>query len=388
MIKMGNQGRIVVMQLINSFSLAGAEKLVFDLAGRMNKERFEVSVCSMGSRKDEIEADIRRNLESKGIKTLSLEKPKHKRRIRTIWKLREHLKKNHVDIVHTHCPSPDFWGKLAVLLVRTPLVFSTIHSVQGYSAFAERVLNAMTVKYVAVSKTVYQYAVSELNIPPANIEIHYNAIDVQRFDVKTAKREAKLRELGVASGDKVVTTIGRIAKEKGHLYLVEAAAEVLNEFPHARFLIVGNNTADLKVGSELRERIKTKGLENRVILTGVRTDIPEILSITDIFVLPSLWEGLSIVLLEAMASGVPVVVTAIGGNLELVTDGVNGLVVPPKDSQALAQKIEELFNDLEKAKRLSKEGRRTVQEGFCIEHMVRGYEQLYLGYMGRLGKQA
>lgn len=384
---MDNQDKITVMQLINNFLLAGAEKLAFDLATRMNKEKFTVLVCSIGNRKDEIEVQIRKNLESKGIKTLSLEKPKQKGRIRAIWKLRRYLRDHDVDILHTHCPSPDFWGKLAACLAQTSLVFSTIHSVRGYSAFNERSLKYLTTKYVAVSETVVQYAVSELKIPLTKIKLIYNAIDVQWFSLRTVKRDTKLRELGVTNENKVVTTIGRIANEKGHLYLLEAAAEVLNEFPYTRFLIVGNDRVDLKLARELKGRIKAQGLEDKVILTGVRTDIPEILSITDIVTLPSLWEGLSLVLLEAMASGVPVVVTAVGGNLELVTDGINGLVVPPKDSRALAQKLKELLSDSEKARKLGTEGQRTVQERFALDHMVRGYEQLYLKHIERLNKR-
>ena len=380
MIEMDNQDKITVMQLINSFSLAGAEILVFDLATRMDKEKFAVLVCSIGSRNDEIETKIRKKLESKGIETLSLEKPKRKGRLKAIWKLYHYLREYDVDILHTHCSSPDFYGKFTAFLVRTPLVFSTIHNMQGYSALTERVLKTLTTKYVAISETVKRYAASELKIPTEKISVIYNAIDMQRFDLGTLPREEKLRELGVSPGVKVITTAGRIARQKGHIYLVEAAAEVMNEFPDVHFLIVGDDTADREITKQLKEAIKAKNLEDRILLTGVRTDIPEILSITDVFVLPSLWEGLSIVLLEAMASGVPVVVTDVGSNSEIITNGVNGFIVHPKDSQVLAQKIKDLLSDPEKARKLGTEGQRMVQERFAIDRMIQGYEQLYLRY--------
>jgi len=121
-------------------------------------------------------------------------------------------------------------------------------------------------------------------------------------------------------------------------------------------------------------------MQDKISFIGMRSDIPEILSITDLFVLPSLREGLPLALLEAMATGIPVIATSVGSNPEIVTDGINGFLVPPKDSDALAQKINEALLNMERAKRLGREGQNTVERSFTVEQMVNKYEQLYLNF--------
>lgn len=378
---MNTQKKIVVMHVINSYSLAGAEKLVFDLVTKMDKDKFEVLVCSVGRRGDKIEQTIRTHLQQHGIKSLSLDKPPHKRRLKAIWKLHQYLQENHVIIVHTHCPSPDFYGKLAALLARIPLVFSTIHNVQGYRAFNEKILKNLTTKYVTISKTVRQYAASQLNIPLAKIEVIYNAIDMDRFTRTAVDCEVTLKELRIANGRKIITTIGRLTQQKGHLYLLEAAEAVVKEFPNVHFLIVGDEFAEPDLSGYLRKKVEIKNMQDKILFTGVHTDIPEILSITDVFVLPSLWEGLPVALLEAMAAGVPVIATSVGSNPEVVVDGMNGFLIPPRNPQTLAQRIKELLGDPEKAKRIGAKGQRIIRKFFSIDRMVHEYEQLYLEHV-------
>ena len=369
------------MQVINNYLLAGAEKLVFDLVAEMNKAKFEILVCSIGNREDEIEEMICKDLEEKGVKTSLLGKPPRKRRLRAIWKLHQYLQENHVTIVHTHCPSPDFYGKLAALLSGTPLVFSTIHSVNEYSPFNEGILKHLTTKYVAISEIVKQYAVSELKIPSAQIEVIHNAIDTQRFALTAIDKKAKLQELGIPNKRKIVTTVGNILVSKGQVYLIEAAKEVVKDFPDTHFLIVGDTLREPELATCLKEKVGAKKMQDKISFTGERTDIPEILSITDVFVLPSLWEGLPVALLEAMAAGIPVIATSVGGNQEVVADNVSGLLIPPKDPQILAQRIKELLGNPENAERMGAKGQRIIQDFFSIDRMARKYEQLYLEHV-------
>ena len=369
------------MQVINNYLLAGAEKLVFDLVAEMNKAKFEILVCSIGNREDEIEEMICKDLEEKGVKTSLLGKPPRKRRLRAIWKLHQYLQENHVTIVHTHCPSPDFYGKLAAHLSGTPLVFSTIHSVNEYRPFNERMLKHLTTKYVAISEIVKQYAVSELKIPSAQIEVIHNAIDTQRFALTAIDKKAKLQELGIPNKRKIVTTVGNILVSKGQVYLIEAAKEVVKDFPDTHFLIVGDTLREPELATCLKEKVGAKKMQDKISFTGERTDIPEILSITDVFVLPSLWEGLPVALLEAMAAGIPVIATSVGGNQEVVADNVSGLLIPPKDPQILAQRIKELLGNPEKAERMGAKGQRIIQDFFSIDRMARKYEQLYLEHV-------
>lgn len=368
------------MHLINSFALGGAETVAVDLAVRMDKETFEVFVCSIGRRNDDIERAIRGELLSKDIVTLSLDKPPRRGRVRAIWKLYRFLSENRIDIVHTHCPSPDFYGKVAAFLARTPVVLSTIQNVQGYSPFAERILKHLTSKYVALSETVRRYAISDLLIPPEKVEVIYNAVDLKRFGRTATDRGAKLLELGISGASEIVSLTGRITEQKGHVYAIEAAEDVLREFPATHFLMVGDQDADPELSGQLKELVRAKALQDKVTFTGVRQDFPEILAVTDIFIQPSLWEGLSIALLAAMATGIPVVVTDVGSNAEFIDDGENGLVIPAGDAQMLARRIKELLADRERARRLGMRAKATVRQRFSIQHTIRAYEHLYLGF--------
>lgn len=381
------QQRITLMHLINGYLLAGAEKLVFDLATGIDKEKFEVLVCSIGSIRDKIEETLCNDLKGKGIKTLVLGKPPGRRRLETVQKLRQHLLENHVTILHTHCPSPDFYGKISAFLARTPLVFSTIHSINGYHAIHESILKTLTTRYVAISETVNQYVISNLKIPSAKIEVIRNAVNTRKFSPIAVDKNLKLKDLGVPSGKKIVATVGVFREVKGHRYLVEAAEQVIKKFPNTHFLIIGDTSADPDFASRIKEMVNARKLQDSISLTGKRADIPEILSITDIFVLPSLWEGLSIALLEAMASGVPVIATSVGSNPEVVTNEINGLIVPPKDSRLLAQRIEELLSDPKKASNLGAEGQKTVKESFGMTRFVQEHEQLYLRHLELINRK-
>jgi glycosyltransferase involved in cell wall biosynthesis len=370
--------KIRVMQLINGFSLGGAEKLVFDLAARMDKDCLRVFVCAMVEQRDGLAAKIRTELEAQEVETLALKRSAHQGRVRGILELRRHLKDFRIDMLHTHCPSPDFYGKLAAPLARIPRVFSTVHSTQGYRAVIERLFAPPTTRYVAISETVRTYMVETLKIPPRKIVLIYNAIDLTRFTESQIDRQAKLRALGISPESPVITAVGRVTQQKGFICLVQAAAEVIQAFPDARFLIVGDDRIDSETACRVKEEIKVKELTDKVVLTGVRTDIPEILAITDVFVLPSLREGFSLALLEAMAAGLPVVATTVGITPEVVRDNNSGFIVPPSDPAALAWRIRELLQDPQKAHLMGTEACRSVQKRFGIARMVKGYEALYL----------
>lgn len=380
------QQKISLMYLINCFSLAGAEKLVFDLATGIDKEKFEVIVCGMATIKDRIEETICNDLQEKGVRTMLLGKPANKRRIEAVLNLRKSLKENNITILHTHCQSPDFYGKISAFLARTPLVFSTIHNVAGYHSMHESILKKLTTRYVAISETVKQYAVSDLKIPSGKIEVIYNAINTHKFAGITIDKNAKLRDLGVPIGRRIITTVGNCQERKGHRYLIEAAERIVKNFPDTHFLIVGDTSADSDSAGRIKDMVTNMKLQDRITLTGKRFDIPEILSISDIFVLPSLYEGLPISLLEAMASGVPAVVTNVGSNPEVITDGVNGFMVPPKDSLLLAQRIKDLLADPLKANTMGSEGQKTIKESFNMARLVEKHVQLYLRHLERSNK--
>jgi L-malate glycosyltransferase len=181
--------------------------------------------------------------------------------------------------------------------------------------------------------------------------------------------------------------LSRLDRVKGIEYFLEAAAMVARRVPEARFLVVGDATkqVDGDYRKELERRADRLGVGARIRFTGLRSDVPDILAEVAVSVLPSLSEGLSNVLLESMAAGVPVVATTVGGNPEAVEDGVTGLLVPPRDPGALAQAICRFLDSPELASRFGQAGRERVLDRFSLERMVQETESLYLDLLSRAG---
>ena len=238
----------------------------------------------------------------------------------------------------------------------------------------------MTTEYVAISKQVRKYIVNDLHVPARKTRLIYNGIDIKKFKKPSIVRKDKLAELGMHSGRKIITNIGRITEEKGQLYLIKAVKIIINEFPNTHFIIVGNDQIDKKLTQELRQIIEEENLHNHITFTGIRHDVEEIMAITDIFVLPSLYEGFSLVALEAMAARLPIVATNVGIIPEIIINRENGLIVPRKDEVALADGIKFFLSNLKLAQKMGCRARKVTEAKFTIENTVKEYEKLYLEY--------
>jgi glycosyltransferase involved in cell wall biosynthesis len=172
--------------------------------------------------------------------------------------------------------------------------------------------------------------------------------------------------------------LARLLRIKGQEVFLRAAALIASNNPHVRFVIVGDNNVDRQYKDELKRLTVRLGIEDRVIFTGFRTDVPDLLAALSVVVSPSLGlEGLSNSLLESMAAGVPVVATRVGGTPEIVEDGVSGLLVPPGDPEALASALSRLLQDRITAKRLGQSARRQVFSRYSLEQAVASTERLY-----------
>ena len=213
--------------------------------------------------------------------------------------------------------------------------------------------------------------IKERKIDPEKfITIPYG-VDLKKFaDIKSS---IKKTEIGLDNGDKVLGVVARFTKQKGHIYLIEAASQIVNKFPNTKFLFVG----DGPLRKDLETKINELGLNSKFILLGFRNDVRELLQVFDIFVLPSLWEGLPNVLLEAMACGKPIVATAVDGTPEAVVDGNNGLIVPPKNPDKLADALMHLLQNEQEARKMGKRGRKRVENFYSIEKQMNNFQELY-----------
>jgi len=335
----------------------------------MDRSRFAYQVVYLLHLPDGLEQDLERS----GIPTRLLGGGLGPR-----WpaRLRRLVKDLEIDLVHVHSPYAAAGARLA-LSRRIPLVY-TEHSVWQMYHPATYWANMLTFPrndhVFAVSDHVrlslrYPGPLRVLRMP--SVETLYHGIDpisLDRFRSADGVRE----ELGLPDRAPIVGTVAQFRPEKGHVYLLEAAAIVRRAYPEARFVLVG----DGPTGRDIRRRAQELGLDGSVVFTGGRSDAPRITAACDIFVLPSIHEGISIALLEAAALGKPCVVTRAGGVPELIEHGSNGLIVPPRSPKALAEGISTLLADPGLRVRLGNRSRKRAA-GFDIRKAVRRVEAVY-----------
>jgi glycosyltransferase involved in cell wall biosynthesis len=241
-------------------------------------------------------------------------------------------------------------------------------------------------RILPVSEYVRRRLLISDHVPPGKATVLYNGIDLARFQPPSEShaedRTAIRHRLGIPVDDQVVTAVGQLIDAKGFDHLVAAAAR-LRERPRTTFLIVGDGERRPAIAAE----IERQRLGGRVRLLGKRDDVPEILWASDLFVCPSVWdEALGYVILEAMSAGLPAVASQVGGIPEVVQDGTTGLLVPPRDPEALARAIGRLLDDPEARERMGRAGRRAVEERFALDRAIERTITLYRELVGTRGE--
>ncbi|MFI5397425.1 MAG: glycosyltransferase [Candidatus Binatia bacterium] len=289
------------------------------------------------------------------------------------------------DIVHSRN-----WGSIDAIigarLARVPVV---IHGEHGRDATdpngtsrrrnrARRILSVFLDRIVAVSDQLGSWLVNEVGIRASKVSVLKNGVDAQKFQ-RGSNRAALRRSHGYSPEDVIVGTVGRLDPVKNQVALLEVLAALLPTHPHLRIAIVGDGPERETLAREIANR----GLREAAVLLGHRDDVPAVLNMLDVFVLPSLGEGMCNTILEAMAVGLPVVATRVGGNPELVDDGATGQLVPARDTDALAKVIAAYVADERLRQDHGAAGRRRVVEEFTLEGMTERYMQLYQNEVGR-----
>jgi len=293
--------------------------------------------------------------------------------------LRRHLRKLEVEIFHAHA-GKNWEGHLGIFVARevgVPVVIRTEHLPYLLSDAAERRAYAKVVQTVdqliCVSKAAY-HSYLHAGVPAEKLKVIRNGICVPA----PSRDRAGLRaQLGLPSTAKIILTVAGLNEQKGHRYLVEAMPTVLQHEPDARFVWVGEGPLE----AELRQQIQAIGIDPaHVLFAGYRRDVPELLGAADLFVLPSLFEGLPLVVLEAMALGIPVVATQVGGTREAIEDGVTGRLVPAYNSSALAAAMIEVFTQPNMVDNWCQASRERIDRRFSsarmVGEMVTSYEHL------------
>lgn len=369
-----------ILYIIDNIEFGGGERVFSQIIRGINKERFSVLVSSNPG------GTFEKKLMEVGIKIDPLDMT-HRYNLRTISQLKRIIKTKDVQIVHSQGGRADFFARTASRIASVPIIISSMAMlVEGYDVsilrkglyvlidrWTERWVN----KFIVLSEAMRQSLIKRHKIPPENIVKIYNGIEIEEYnpdlkEVRNKKLEVK-RALGLKNDVLVIGAIGRLVWQKGFEYLIRAAPEVLNKFPKARFLIVGEGP----LKNKLILTSEKLNVADRIIFTGFRSDIKEILASIDVLAMPSLLEGLPMVLLEAMAMAKPIVATRIDGITEVLEHVKTGLLVPAENSHALAEAIAGILNDKAKANFFGRNAREAAKEKFSVKKMVQQTERLY-----------
>lgn len=371
------------MHVVNRLVLAGLENMVTSLM--LNMPEFEQMVC--------VEVKFRvpaasseDTLKSHNINVFHMNRMEDRPQRMLPFKYMSLFRRERVDIVHTHS---GVWrdaflgGKMAGV----PIHFHTEHGVPVNGSGSKerltyRILSKFSTQLISVSDDLSKYLISEFQLNPKKLSVIYNGIDLDRY--KPLPNPDGLRlELGIAPSEKVIGTVGRIVPVKDHLTLVRAFALVLEQIPQCRLMIVGREEIGREgVMTEILKLADTLSIGEKILFTGERSDVPELLNLMDVFALSSLSEGTSMAILEASAAEIPVVATRVGGNPKIVEDGRTGFLVPPKSPEVLAEKLLKVLEDPNLAKEMGQAGRKTVKGQFSIQTMASKYHKLYSSFLG------
>jgi len=380
---MATNRKIRVFQVLVGGDWAGGAAVVHPLVRRLIQEGYDVWVLCLTD-------EVSRRFEEIGANIIRSRHWKREINFSDLFAFLELFRlcrRYKFDIVHAHTSKGGFLGRIAAGLAGTPVVIYTVHGftfnelsprlTKAFYTFLERLAAPFGDLIIAVAEEHRQRAINRRMIKPDKIITIRNGIDVSRFS-DTGDRNAKRDELPCPSDSLLVGCVGRLVPSKGPEYLVRAIPLVVQRYPKTHFLFVGDGSQKSKLVSLSNDL----GVDGHCDFLGFRRDVPELLASFDIFVLPSPREGLSIALLEAMASGLPVVATNVSGNREPIDSDVDGILVNPLDSTALAEGINALIRDRTRARAMGERARQKVEEFFSEEAMIERTLEVYASMCG------
>lgn len=359
-----------VLHVMIGLNMGGVQEVVLNLFKGLDRKQFEPIACAI-----ENTGAIGKEIEAAGFEVIVLG---YKRQsLRTIYALTKLMRDRKIDIVHAASYHPSFYARIAGLLAGVPVLISHEHLVMVNKRWQRVILNKMlepfTDSYIPVSQAMARQVKDWYGYPDSKIELIYNGVDTVRF-AQPATREAAKQKVGLDPDRLVVGMLCRLDPEKGHRYFFDAVKALRGKYD-VQWVVVGSGRGEAKVMQEAKDR----GVDDVVQFMGMRRNVPDWVAAFDCYVLPTLREGgCPISVMEAMSAGCPVVVSDFPTNFEVVSDKVNGLVAPMKESEILTKHIEKLLTDPGLRTRLGTEARHCIEENFSIKQNIDKTASLYL----------
>ncbi|MBX3027549.1 glycosyltransferase [bacterium] len=360
-----------VLYTINRMEVGGSQTHLLQVLRLIDRERFEPLLCCLTGKGSLLDA-------ARATGATVIDGGVHRLRapstLAAIARLQRFMRRERIDVVHNYLLRANVVGTLAARAARVPVVLTSkrgCHERHGYEMAGARLSNRLADCVTANADAVRDFVHGHEGCPREKMVVIPSGIDTERF-TPLPPGDYKTR-LGVPAEAVVVGSLTRMRVRKGVEEFLRAMAAICAERPAVHVVIAGDVTLD----AELQALVDATGLGDRLHLLGRRSDVPEVLSAFDLFVLSSHDEGMSNAILEAMAMERPVVATAVGGTVEVVGEGTTGHLVPARDADALARGIRRVLDDRERGRAMGARGRQVVVDRFSAQAMVRQMEALY-----------
>lgn len=396
-----HEGQPKVLQVVGDLEIGGAQEVVRTLVKYLAELDCVPVVCTLR------DGPLRHDIEREGVEVEVIGLPRRSvvvfplfvaDLIRIGRALASMIREHDIDVVQTHLlGSLDFLVLLLQRFTNLSVVLWTFHNVdflpseRDYSRYrwlvgtrrlARRLLYRLTSHsvggFIAVSDMVRESMVRLIGPIRDRVTVICNGVDVRRYE-QEVDTSAVRRRLGFGTEARLIATVGTLKEQKGHRHLVDAVRDIVPRVPGSHFLLIG----DGRLRAGLQAQVDELDLSGNIHFLGNRHDIPELLATVDLFVLPSLWEGLPMALLEAMAAGKAVVATAVSGTVQVVLPDETGLLVPPGDAQRLAQATRRLLTNPRETHLMGQAGKRRVKECFSAQRQAAEHVALYRRLLAR-----
>jgi glycosyltransferase involved in cell wall biosynthesis len=367
--------KIRVLEMIDDASIGGGQMHVYLLAKYLDGSRFDITVAT------EPEGFLVDKLKEIGISVLPV-RMSNTLRLSSLFTTRRLLRDQQFDIIHTHGGTAGFWGRSAAVINGSPAVrfhtyhgFHYLHQANVTSKLfrlIDRYFLPATTRVICVCQSDLEQGINAGVVSKEKGIVVYNGIEAEKYGRNVTSNE--LREsFHAGENDTVFISVGRLHVQKGHRDLIRAFKHAAHQYTQSRLLIVG----DGELRAELEGLARSLELQEKIFFLGNRKDIPELLQAADIFVLSSLWEGQPIALLEAMATGLPVIATNVNGIPEIISDGQDGLLVDAGSVDGMATAMKRMIADVELRTQCSLNGRARIDKEFSAQHMAQRVGDLY-----------
>lgn len=358
-----------VAHVVQNLAIGGLERVVLNLASHAHRDRFQPSIVCLGPGGPLVD-----QARAAGIEVWIVDK-KAGFRPSTVIALARRFRREHVRVVHCHNAAPLLYGAVAGRLAGAAVIY-TAHGMKTSGSRQPVTLDRLGLvdAFVTVSDDARRIALESAGGNATRVRTIVNGVDIRAYRRAQADARTRVRRsLGLPDDAFVFGIVARLSAAKDHDNLFRAFAALAAADPRVRLVVVGDG--ELRTG--LEQVVRELHMNERIVMTGSREDIPALVGAFDAFVLSSYTEGLAMTLLEAMAAELPIVATSVGGNAEVVVDGETGLVVPPRDTARLADALRWMSSHTTEARAMGARGRERALARFSIEAMVAAYEDAY-----------